>query len=173
MTYQYYDYMELKLYMEKLRKENVWDTLDQEIKRLYWRDLKRLQRDAQVPWDDIDNKADDGQAVSQIPKQSESMKPSKKHEHPLSLERAQIELGSIIASPFSIEEYVIQKERLQAIYIAIDSLKPKHRTIAIPYYLEELTGREIAKQTGISQSTVARRKIKVDKILAQLLKDYR
>ena len=44
----YFDYMELKKYVYGLYKDGIWESLSQEIKCLYWRDLQRLWRKVEM-----------------------------------------------------------------------------------------------------------------------------
>lgn len=44
----YFDYMELKIYVYGLYKDGIWESLSQEIKCLYWRDLQRLWRKVEM-----------------------------------------------------------------------------------------------------------------------------
>lgn len=46
MASEWYDYHELKDYLYKLWKGKVWDSLSQEIKRIYWNDLQKLRGEA-------------------------------------------------------------------------------------------------------------------------------
>lgn len=46
MASEWHDYKELKYYLYELWEKEIWDTLSQDIKRLYWNNLKELLGEA-------------------------------------------------------------------------------------------------------------------------------
>lgn len=69
-------------------------------------------------------------------------------------------------------ESILQKEKEQQIWQAIQSMTPKHRSAAVLYYYEEFSIAEIAKILGVFEGTVKSRlhrdrKLIVEKIQAE------
>ena len=185
----YFDYMELKRFAYKLYKDGVWDGLSKDIKRLYWRDLQRLWRrvKAGMGVNDIDDRESEDTArilgitpdIAQSDKCDEDSKPSgkakkcSKYQRPLSLERAEEELGFLPLSSFSVESYVIQKELYQAVYVAIENLESEQKQIIFSYYFEGKTQKQIGAELDVCQKTVSNKKKEVIEQLQELLKDFR
>lgn len=90
---------------------------------------------------------------------------------PLSLEQL-MEVVISIGDTFSVESYIENKERVEALCRAVNSLEKKDRYIII-LYAEGLSQREIAKAVGMSQRGVGYRLEKLFPKLAEMLKDFR
>lgn len=83
------------------------------------------------------------------------------------------ELGFIPAAPFSVEDYVIQKELLQALYAALDGLDKEQRKLVIVYYFEDMSEEKTAEKLGLTKGKVHHRIEKIIEILQEKLKDFR
>lgn len=142
--FDYTEYIELKNFVRKLYWSGLWNSLPQNIKRIYWADLKRLQRNT-PPQDD----------------------------RPLSLEYAE-EFGVILADSFSVEEFVVQEKINEELHAAIDTLLDEQEQIIITlYFFEEKTETEVGIELGFSQKTINNKKRKIIGKLKEYLKDYR
>ena len=64
-------------------------------------------------------------------------------------------------------ESIIQKEKEQQIWRAIQMMTPKHRSVVILYYYEEFSIAEIAKILGVFEGTVKSRLHKARKLIAE------
>ncbi|MED1665178.1 RNA polymerase sigma factor [Brevibacillus laterosporus] len=64
-------------------------------------------------------------------------------------------------------ESILQKEKEQQIWRAIQSMTPKHRSAVILYYYEEFSIAEIAKILGVFEGTVKSRLHKARKLIAE------
>ncbi|MDK8182573.1 RNA polymerase sigma factor [Paenibacillus sp. UMB4589-SE434] len=64
-------------------------------------------------------------------------------------------------------ETILQKEKEQQIWRAIQLMTPKHRSAVILYYYEEFSIAEIAKILGVFEGTVKSRLHKARKIIAE------
>lgn len=166
--FEYETYMEVKRIIYQLYKAGEWDSLDPEIKRVYQNNLKYWQRRL-----GIDDEYDGLKLEKGL--QNDSKKPDRKkyYDHPLSLNRAEGELGFLPISPFSVEAYVIQKELYQALNAAIENLGNEQRQIILLYYFEDETEAQIGIELGVCQKTVNNKKQKALDRLKDLLKDFR
>ena len=134
----YFDYMELKKYVYGLYKDGIWESLSQEIKCLYWRDLQRLWRKVEM--------------------------------RTISLEQIYDENGYEPADSFSVEDYIIQQEINQELYVAIKTLDEQKQRIIELYYFEEQTEREVGDNIGKAQRTVNYQKDKSHKELKKIMR---
>lgn len=134
----YFDYMELKKYVYGLYKDGIWESLSQEIKCLYWRDLQRLWRKVEM--------------------------------RTISLEQIYEENGYEPVDSFSVEDYIIQQEINQELYVAIKTLDEQKQRIIELYYFEEQTEREIGDNIGKAQRTVNYQKDKSHKELKKIMR---
>lgn len=64
-------------------------------------------------------------------------------------------------------ESILQKEKEQQIWRAIQMMTPKHRSAVILYYYEEFSIAEIAKILGVFEGTVKSRLHKARKLIAE------
>ncbi|TPG70198.1 RNA polymerase sigma factor [Brevibacillus laterosporus] len=64
-------------------------------------------------------------------------------------------------------ESILQKEKEQQIWRAIQTMKPKHRSAVVLYYYEEFSIAEIAKILGVFEGTVKSRLHKARKLIAE------
>ena len=134
----YFDYMELKKYVYGLYKDGIWESLSQEIKCLYWRDLQRLWRKVEM--------------------------------RTISLEQIYEENGYEPVDSFSVEDYIIQQEINQELYVAIKTLDEQKQRIIELYYFEDQTEREIGDNIGKAQRTVNYQKDKSHKELKKIMR---
>ncbi|XOS91419.1 RNA polymerase sigma factor [Brevibacillus laterosporus] len=63
-------------------------------------------------------------------------------------------------------ESILQKEKEQQIWRAIQTMKPKHRSAVVLYYYEGFSISEIAKILGVFEGTVKSRLHKARKLIA-------
>lgn len=164
--FEYETYMEVKRIIYQLYKAGEWDSLDPEIKRVYQNNLKYWQRRLGI---------DEENNVEPEKEQQNNKKPDRKkyYDHPLSLDRAEGELGFLPISSFSVEAYVIQKELYQALNAAIENLGNEQRQIILLYYFEDETETQIGIELGVCQKTINNKKQKALDRLKELLKDFR
>ncbi|ATO49336.1 RNA polymerase sigma factor [Brevibacillus laterosporus] len=64
-------------------------------------------------------------------------------------------------------ESILQKEKEQQIWRAIQTMTPKHRSAVVLYYYEEFSIAEIAKILGVFEGTVKSRLHKARKLIAE------
>ena len=180
----YFDYMELKIYVYGLYKDRIWESLSQEIKRLYWRDLKRLWRRTEAGMDTKNTKTKQIECDARILGITPDIDQcdcnnddnyhdrgyGEKYKRPLSLEQAYEELGYEPADSFSVEDYVIQQETNQELHAAIETLDEQKQEIIESYYFEGQTEREISTKIGKAQTTVNYKKGKIHKELKKIMK---
>ncbi len=151
-NYEYQDYMELKnLFRSYLNNEEI--EMSQELKQFFWREIKRLQREAQSA------KVDDGECNTH---QVHTL---------LSLEQ-QMELGYMSEDPLNVEELVEAAELSDALYAAIKHLDERSQMIVV-MYSEGYTEREIAVMIGGCQKSVNNWKKAAFAELREILVDYR
>ena len=179
----YFDYMELKIYVYGLYKDGVWESLSQEIKCLYWRDLKRLWRRTEAGMDTKNTKTKQIECdacilgitpdIDQCDCNNNDNYPDRgygeKYKRPLSLERAYEELGYEPADSFSVEDYIIQQETYQELHMAIDMLNDTDKSIIEMYYFEEMKERQIGQELAVVQKTVNNHKTKSLETLREIL----
>lgn len=151
-NYKYQDYMELKsLFRSYLNNEEL--EMTQELKQFFWRELKRLQREAQSP--ETDGGEYNARQVNVL----------------LSLEQ-QMELGYMPEDPLNVEVLVEAAELSDALYAAIDHLDERSQMIVV-MYSEGYTEREIAVMIGGCQKSVNNWKKAAFAELREILVDYR
>lgn len=182
----YFDYKELKDYLYELYENGVWKNLSQEIKRLYWRDLKRLWRktkagmatkntktkqiecDARV----LDITPDTDQSDCNNDDNHSDKEYGEEYKRPLSLELAYEKDGYEPADSFSVEDYIIQQETNDELHAAIETLDEQKQDIIKRYYFEEQTEREIGEEIGKVQGTVNYQKNKSHEELWKIMKEH-
>ena len=86
------------------------------------------------------------------------------------MERAYEELGYEPADSFSVEDYIIQQEINQELYVAIKTLDEQKQRIIELYYFEEQTEREVGDNIGKAQRTVNYQKDKSHKELKKIMR---
>lgn len=87
---------------------------------------------------------------------------------PLSLEQLAAD-GAEPSSFLSTEEYIVQQETYQELYIAVDTLAELDKSIVDLYYFGALNEREIGQKLGIAQKTVNNHKRKILPMLEKIL----
>ncbi len=152
----YNDYMELK---KQLSEYSSLGIMTPEIKRLYWRNLKSLERGSRCH---MENGARCTANCRNCPKQRENT--------PLSLD-ALTETGMEAADVFSLENHIVEMELSEALSDAINSLSEKNQTIIL-LFSKGVTERAIAAEIGMSQKGVDNRIHKIIDILKEDLKDF-
>lgn len=161
MASEWYDYKELKNYLYELWESEEWDKQSQDVKRVYWRDLKKLCREANA---DMEPGSSDEEAflcALQPNGKADEKKTKKKRKkwkylRAYSMERA-IKDGIDYPYSFTPEDAVIQQETIQELYAAINTLG-KNEQIVIYLHLEGLSDHQISAQTGVAQTTVSYRR---------------
>lgn len=150
-NYKYQDYMELKnLFRSYLNDEEI--EMSQELKQFFWRELKRLQREAQSP-------------------ETDSGEHNARQLHLLSLEQ-QMELGYMPEDPLNVEMLIETAELSDTLYAAISQLDERSRII-VEMYSDGYTEREIAVVIGACQKSVNNWKKSALAELRVILVDYR
>lgn len=152
----YNDYIELKKQFSEYRS---LDIMTPEIKRLYWRDLKSLERDSRCR---KENGTRCMESCRNCSKQREGM--------PLSLDGL-AEIGTEVADTFSLENHIMEMELSEALSAAIDALDEENQTIIL-LYRGGATERTIAAEVGMSQKGINNRIHKIIDILKEYLKDF-
>lgn len=156
-NYKYQDYLELKhLY---LSYQEVGIEMSPEIKRLYQKDIKRLQRELPSPRPD-----------TVLGTKNDSKRYAQNNQILLSLEQMS-ETGYIPEDSFNLEEFIEREELIDAIRAALSRLDERKRS-AIVLYSQGYTEREIAGMVGQSQKTINNWKNSIFCELRQHLKDY-
>ena len=157
MASEWYDYKELKYNLYKLWKDGAWDTLSQDIKRLYWNDLQELLGEANADMEiggsneiePCDLQSDD----SDSNKKRRKKRKKRGYLRAYSIDRA-FEDGIDYPDTFTPENYVIQQETNQELYVAIDTLDKVDKDIISLYYFEEFTERQVGTTLDMKQKTV-------------------
>lgn len=153
---RYDDYMELrKQYFEYLSL----GIMTPEIMRLYWRDLKYVERGSRCR---MENGTRCMESCRNCPKQREGT--------PLSLDGL-AEIGTEVADVFSLENHIMELELSESLADAISSLSEKNQTIIL-LFSAGMTERAIAAEIGMSQKGVNNRIHKIIGILKEDLKDF-
>lgn len=150
----YQDYMELKnLFLGWLKAGVV---MSPEVKRLYWSDFKRLERESRC------------RNVKGVRCMENCRKCDKQRDGArLSLDQM-IEVGNLPQDTFSIEVVFEEMELSEALQAAIDRLSKREQRI-VKLYIQGYTEREIANIIGVCQKTVNNwRKIAFAKLRAYL-----
>lgn len=158
MASEWYDYHELKDYLYKLWKGKVWDSLSQEIKRIYWNDLQKLRGEANA---DMELGGSDEEAflcALQPDDEDDGKKAKKKRKkgnylRAYSIERA-MENGIDYPYSFTPEEYVIKSEQYEELYTALTTLDDFDRSIIEMYYFMGMNERQIGQELGVVQKTI-------------------
>lgn len=152
----YKDYMELKKqYFEYLSL----GIMTHEIKQLYWRDLKYLERGSRCR---MENGTRCMASCRNCPRQREGA--------PLSLD-ALSEIGTEVADVFSLENHIMELELSGALADAISALSEQNQAIIL-LFSAGMTERAIATEIGMSQKGVNNRVHKIIAILQENLKDF-
>lgn len=166
MASEWHDYSELKNYLYKLWKDGLWDTLSQDIKRLYWSELQGLLGEANADME-IGGSTD---LCDLRPNSGNGSKKRKKRGYlrAYSIEQA-MEDG--IDYPYSStpEDFIIQQETNQELYAAIDTLNEADKNIVVLHYFEDLKERQIEKIVNMKQKTVNNHKHKSLKTMRKIL----
>lgn len=152
----YNDYMELrKQYFEYLSL----GIMTPEIKRLYWRDLKYLERGSRCR---KENGTRCMESCRNCPRQRTGT--------PLSLDSLFETCKEDTNAP-SLEDYIMEQELSKALSNAIRSLSKENQTI-IRLFSKGVTERAIAAEIGMSQKGVNNRIHRIIDILREDLKDF-
>lgn len=158
MASEWYDYKELKNYLFELWISKEWNKLEQDNKRIYWRDLKKLYREATADME-IDSSDDEAFLRALQPDDENDGKKAKKkckkgkYLHAYSIEWA-MENGIDYPYSFTPEEYVVKSEMYEELYNALTTLDDFDRSIIEMYYFMGMTERQIGQELGVVQKTV-------------------
>lgn len=154
----YQDYMELKgLFLEWLKAGVV---ISQEIKRLYWSELKRLERETRC-------RNEDGTCCMENCRKCDKQRDGAQ----LSLEE-KMEIGDLLQDAFDVEEFIEAMELSEALRAALDHLSERDQRIVV-LFADGYTEREIAKFINASQKSVNNWKKVAFAGLRVHLEDYR
>ena len=157
MASEWHDYKELKYYLYELWEKEIWDTLSQDIKRLYWNNLKELLGEANADMEFGGNDETDLYVLQ--PDDSDNNKKRRKKRK----KRGYLRTYSIgramedgIDYPYSStpEVIIIQQETSLELHAAIDTLDTIDQDIINLYYFEDLTERQIGEVLDMKQKTV-------------------
>lgn len=157
-NYKYRDYMELKNLFRSCLEAGV--EMSQEVKRLYWREIKRLQREAQS-----------AKAGDMLCAENSSQDSVCQNMILLSLDW-QMELGYMPEDLLNVEEHIEAKELSEAIHAAIGQLSEREQKI-VALYLQGYTEREIADVIGSCQKSINNWKRAALSKLQKCLKEFR
>lgn len=138
-TYQYQDYIELKKLFYSYLKEGV--PMSQEVKQVYWEDLKRMERETRC-------RTQSGTRCMKKCSECDMCRDGT----PLSLDHL-MELGYTPEDSFDVEDFIETLELSDALYMAIDSLRERDQIIIL-MHINGYTEREIAKIVGACQKSV-------------------
>lgn len=154
-TYQ--DYKELQNLFHSWLKEGV--IMSQEVKRLYWNDLKWLDRKSRC------------QNVKGVRCRKNCRKCDKQRDGaPLSLDQM-IEVGNLPQDTSTVESLFEDMELSEALHAAIDRLSDREQLIVL-LYSQGYTEREIADTIGACQKSVNNWKKAAFAELRAYLKDF-
>lgn len=153
----YHDYKELQYLFLGWLKEGV--VMSQEVERLYWKDLKWLEKDSRC------------RNAKGVRCMGNCRKCDKQRDGaPLSLDQM-IEVGSLPRDTFSLEAFFEETALSEALQAAINRLSNREQLI-IAMYSQGYTEREIAATVNASQKSVNNwKKIAFSKLRAYL-KDF-
>ena len=135
----YQDYMELKTLFHQWREDGV--PMSPEIMRLYWSELKRLERETRC-------RNADGSRCMKNCRECEMQRDGAQ----LSLEQ-KLEVGELPQDTFSVEELVESMELSDALYADIGQLSERDQLIVV-LSSQGYTEREIADEIGACQKSV-------------------
>lgn len=153
----YQDYMELKNLFLGWIKTGV--VISQEIKRLYWSELKRLERETRC------HNAD-GTCCTKNCRKCDKQRDGTQ----LSLDQ-RTEIGDLPQGTFSVEMLFEEMELSEALYTALDRLSDREQLIVV-LYSQGYTEREIAKAVNACQKSVNNWKRAAFAKLRASLKDF-
>lgn len=145
-------YMEVKNIIRQLYKTGEWRALDPKVKKVYKDELDYWRQRLGSPSDDTENQGNKSDVDNSG--QTKKLRRKKYYKHYCSLDQAYEEDGYEPADPFSLEEYIMQQETYQELYMAIDMLDDTDKSIIEMYYFEEMKEREIGQELGVVQKTV-------------------
>lgn len=154
----YQDYMELKTLFHQWCKDGVPMSL--EITRLYWSELKRLERETRC-------RNADGSRCMENCRECEKQRDGAQ----LSLEQ-KLEVGELPQDTFNVEELVESMDLSDAIYAAISLLSERDQLIVVMSF-KGYTEREIGKIIGTCQKNVNNWKRAGIAKIRTYLKNYR
>lgn len=157
-TYQYQDYMELKKLFCSYLKEGV--PMSQEVKQVYWEDLKRMERETRC-------RTQSGTRCMKKCSECDMRRDGSS----LSLDHL-MDLGYTPEDSFNVEDFIETLELSDALYMAIDSLRERDQMIIL-MYISGYTEREIAEIVGACQKSVNNWKNAALAELRVMLKYYR
>lgn len=129
--------------------------------RIYWADAKRQERETRC--------LNAGRKTRCNGKCSEC---SRTRDGQLLSTDQMREYGMLPQDSFSVETYMEQKERRQALYAAIDTLDEVDRQIILLIFIEGHSEREIEDSVGLKQSSINSRKYNTLRKLREMLKDF-
>jgi len=154
----YQDYMELKTLFRQWREDEV--PMSPEIMRLYWSELKRLERETRC-------RNADGSRCMKNCRECEMQRDGAQ----LSLEQ-KLEVGELPQDTFDMEELVENMDLSDALYAAIDQLSERDQLIVV-LSSQGYTEREIADEIGACQKSVNNWKRAGIAEIRVYLEDYR
>lgn len=80
-------------------------------------------------------------------------------------DKKDLTLGDLIADDFDMEEHMIKKELLEAVFKAISTLNDDEKLLIKYYIFDEMNQGEIAKKLGMTQGWICR---KINRILRKI-----
>lgn len=169
-------FYEVENIIKQLYKCEMWHSLDDAIRKHYTNELKHWQRRLpEYANDDEDKDGASKEDNSTYGDDSNGKTPDriKYYGHPISLDKITEELGFAPAAPFSVEDYVVQEELYQALYVAIGSLTEKERGIMVIHFVEGKSEEKTGAELGLTKSQVHCRIPKIIGKLQESLKDFR
>lgn len=154
----YQDYMELKTLFRQWCEDEV--PMSPEVMRLYWSELKRLERETRC-------RNADGSRCMKNCRECEKQRDGAQ----LSLEQ-KLEVGELPQDTFDMEELVESMELSDALYAAIGQLSERDQLIVV-LSSQGYTEREIGKVIGACQKSVNNWKRAGIAEIRVYLEDYR
>lgn len=154
----YQDYMELKTLFRQWREDEV--PMSPEIMRLYWSELKRLERETRC-------RNADGSRCMKNCRECEKRRDGAQ----LSLEQ-KLEAGELPQDTFDVEGLVENMDLSDALYAAIDRLSERDQLIVV-LSSQGHTEREIGEVIGACQKSVNNWKRAGIAKIRVYLEDYR
>lgn len=153
----YQDYMELRNLF--LGWSNAGVVMSPEVKRLYWSELKRLERESRC------RNANGARCMKNCRECDKQRNGAQ-----LSLDQM-IEVGNLPQDAFSVEAVFEEKELSEALDAAIERLSDRDQLIVV-LFANGYTEREIASIIGVCQKTVNNRKELIFAELRAYLKNH-
>ena len=154
----YQDYMELKTLFRQWCEDEV--PMSPEVKRLYWSELKQLERETRC-------RNADGSRCMKNCRECEMQRDGAQ----LSLEQ-KLEVGELPQDTFNVEELVESMDLSDALYAAIGQLSERDQLIVVLSF-QGYTEREIADEIGACQKNVNNWKRAGIAEIRVYLEDYR